>query len=82
MNKYVYDKFGRQQKLEECARLYNIDIDTVIHIDTENGYIEVPYLHLLTQPPEITVKRKWERWVRKIINIAAKNNGWKLIHKA
>lgn len=39
------------------------------------------YLHLLTQPPEMTVKRKWERWVRKIIHIAAENGGWKLIRK-
>ena len=81
MGQRYADKLCRKSKMYEYSKLYNIDKNTVIRIDTKSGYIEVPYLHLLTQPPEMTVKRKWERWVRKIIRIAAENGGWKLIRK-
>lgn len=81
MNQRCLYELRRKSKMRECSKLYNIDENTVIRINTKSGYIEVPYLHLLTQPPEMTVKRDWERWVRKIIRIAAENGGWKLIRK-
>lgn len=61
---------------------YNIDENTFIKITFPNGYMEIAYIDLLIQPPgKFRRARDYERWIRKIIKIAAKNGGWKIIRK-
>lgn len=52
-----------------------------ITIKNSGGTIIIPYAYLEMQPPHMTVKRDWERWVRRVIKLAAQNGGWQLIEQ-
>ena len=58
-----------------------IDMSVKIRIILPQGKIEVPYMWLECQPPHMTNKRKWERWVRKFIKIAAEHGGWTRVQR-
>lgn len=72
----------RYNKIEAIKKLYNINDNLVVRISWSSGYIEIPYVNLLVRPLKgFKRERDWEIWVRKIISIAIKNGGWKLIHR-
>ncbi len=71
----------RYNKIEAIKKLYNINDNVIVRISLPSGYMEIPYINLLIRPLKcFNRERDWERWVRKIISVAAKNGGWELIH--
>lgn len=73
----------RYNKIEAIKKLYNINDNVIVRISLPSGYMEIPYINLLIRPLKcFNRERDWERWVRKIISVAAKNGGWELTYKA
>lgn len=71
------NQLRQKQLYESWVKQRNIE-GVYVHIKTASGSIDIPYAYIERQPPHMTNRRKWERWVQKIIRIAAVNSGWKL----